>query len=159
MTYPANTVSKRGQVLEGLRSLMASITEANGYFSDVKKAAVYSAHRLVLGGQLPAIVILPGADTRTLALACGQDEYQMSVDIVGVIRAFALRDDWKDDAHNLAADIQQALNTDRQLGGLAVYAESSSVAITDGELENETILTVNVAANIVYRVAVADSTT
>ncbi len=159
MVYPSGTLSKRGQVLEALRALMATITTANAYFTDVQTAAIYSAHRLVIGGQLPAIVILPGADTRGTALSCGQDQYRMSVDIVGVIRAHALLDTWKDDAHKFVGDIQQALNSDRQLGNTAVYIEHESATITDGELENETILSASVAATIVYRIAVADTTT
>tara|TARA_R110000796_G_scaffold118246_2_gene231665 strand:+ start:189 stop:674 length:486 start_codon:yes stop_codon:yes gene_type:complete len=158
MTPYEFTTSKRGRVLEALRLLMASITVANGYWTDVQVARTYSAHKTVLGSAMPAVCVLPTADNRTEARICAEDEYRMTVEIIGAVRVAGESDSWKEQAHKFAGDVQQALSSDRQLGGLVVFMEAEGLEIADADTSGgmATLSGFALATTIVYRVAVAD---
>ena len=153
-----NDTSKRGAVLEALRTRMAAISKAEGYWTDVAQARTYAAHKLALGTVMPAIGIIPTADTRTRALICAEDEYRMTVEIIGVIRVATEADEWREQCHRFAGDVQQALSNDRQLGGAAVFIEVDDVEIADSYTGGGqgVLAGFAVTASIVYRISVAD---
>lgn len=158
MAY-ANTTSKRDQVLEALRANMDAITPPD-YEFDVKRALIMRGAQAVKGGEMPTIVVIPAADERTQALACAVDEYSMSVEIFGALRVNPTGDAWRSQAHLLVADIQFAINQDRQLGGSAVYVEVDSTDIADAEvLGGRSLALVRVDCTVVYRISVSDPTT
>ena len=157
MSYAFET-SKRGRVLEALRTLMASITVANGYWTDVKIVRTYSAHKTALGTVMPGICILPTGDERTEARICAEDEYRMTVEIIGALRVDATSDAWKEQAHKFAGDVQQAISSDRQLGGLVIYVEAENLEVADADTSGGSshLAGFALATTIVYRVSVAD---
>lgn len=158
MAY-TNTTTKRDQVLTQLASNLNAIAPST-YKYDVKRVVVYEAQRLVIGGETPAIAISPVGDTKGRSLACAQDEYTMTVNILGVMRVDASANAWKSKIQLLAGDIQQAIANDRQLSGKAVYVEVDEVDIADASASgNRTLCACVVTATIVYRVGVADITT
>lgn len=158
MAY-ANATTKRDQVLAQLNTNLAAITPPD-FSIDVKRVLTYEAQRLVLGGENPAIAIIPLADTRTRALICSVDEYTMRVQILGVMRIDASTNAWKNKISLLAGDIQQTIANDRQLTGTAVYIEVDEVDISDASVSGNRALAVcSVSATIVYRIGVADVTT
>ena len=158
MAY-ANTTTKRDQVLTQLASNLNAIAPS-AYKYDVKRVVVYEAQKAVLGGETPAIMIAPVADSKGRSLACAQDEYTMGVQMIGVLRVDSSTNAWKSKIQLLAGDIQQAVANDRQLSGKAVYVEIDEVDIADAStLGNRTLCACVVTATIVYRVGVSDITT
>ena len=158
MAY-ANATTKRDQVLAQLHTNLAAIATPT-YANNVKRVFTYDAQRLVLGGETPAIAIVPVTDTRIRALACSSDEYRMLVQIVGVLRVDSSASAWKSKIQLLAGDIQQVIANDRQLTSKAIYIEVDEVDISDAPVSGNRVLAVcAVAATIVYRVGVLDVTT
>ncbi len=158
MAY-ANSTTKRSQVLAQLHSNLAAIAPPTNSI-EVKRVLTYQAQRLVLGGQNPAIAIVPVNDSRLRALTCDSDEYQMTAQIIGVMRVDASANAWKDKISLLAGDIQQTIANDRQLSGKAIYVEVENLDISDASTEGSRTLAVCVVtASIVYRVGVSDVTT
>ena len=157
MAY-ANTTTKRAQVLAQLVANLAAIASP-GHAHTVKRVFLYEGHQLVLGGENPAIAVVPIADARVRALACAADEYRMTVQIAGVLRVDSSTNVWKDQIGLLAGDIQQTLSNDRQLTGKAVYIEVDEVDVSDAAVSgNRNLAVCVVSATIIYRVSVADVT-
>lgn len=155
----ANATTKRDQVLAQLHTNLEAIAPPT-YSIDVKRVLTYQAQRLVLGGENPAIAIMPTTDRRTAALACANDQYEMTVEVIGVMRVDASANAWKSKIQLLAGDIQQVVSNDRQLSGKAVYVEVEGVDISDASVSgNRTLAVCSVTLTIVYRVGVADVTT
>ncbi len=158
MAY-ANSTTKRSQVLAQLNANLAAIAQPD-FSTDVARVLTYQSQRLSLGGQNPAIAIVPSADRRIRALACDSDEYEMTAQIIGVLRVDASANAWKDKIHLFGGDIQQTIANDRQLAGKAIYVEVSDLDIADASGEgNRTLAVCIVTATIVYRVGVSDVTT
>ena len=158
MAY-ANATTKRDQVLAQLHANLVAIATPT-YGNNVKRVFTYDAQRLVLGGETPAIAVIPITDTRVRALACSSDEYRMNIQIVGVLRVDPSASAWKSKIQLLAGDIQQVIANDRQLTSKAIYIEVDEVDISDAEVSGNRVLAVcAVAATIVYRVGVLDVTT
>lgn len=155
----ANSTTKRSQVLAQLHTNLEGIATPD-FSIDVRRVLTYQSQRLVLGGENPAIAIVPTAERRLRALTCDSDEYQMTAQLIGVMRVDASANAWKDKIHLLAGDIQQTIANDRQLSGKAIYVEVSDLDIADASGEgNRTLAVCVVTATIVYRVGVSDVTT
>lgn len=154
----ANATTKRTQVLEALRASLATIATPD-FATDVKRVWVYSGHRLQMGGEMPAIAVLPTEENRTKSLACASDEYSMGIEIVGASRVTTDTDGWQASIESLVGDIQQLLNNDRQLGGSVVYIEANGAVVSDALTTGAGALAVaSVPCTLVYRVSVADVT-
>tara|TARA_R110000782_G_scaffold259110_2_gene349325 strand:+ start:36895 stop:37371 length:477 start_codon:yes stop_codon:yes gene_type:complete len=157
MAY-ANATTKRDQMLAQLVANMSAIA-APAYAHDVKRVFLYEGHRLVLGGENPAIAVVPIGDARIRSLACAADEYRMTVQLAGVLRVDPSTNTWKNKIGLLAGDIQQAIANDRQLTQKAVYIEVDEVDISDAAVSgNRNLAVCVVSATIIYRVSVADVT-
>lgn len=130
--------SKRKRIVDDMISALRAITAAGGYWHDVARRQV--ADYLVPldqipSAELPKLVVLPGAETRTRAAhaSAPRDRSTFKVHVLGYVKSTD-RSYLRRDLERLLQDARRALLQDPQRSGLALWTVLDSIESDEGEL-------------------------
>lgn len=158
MAYPHDLTPKKLRVIEKLRDNLADIRQQNNYFTDVERAVVYQGEDIVLGMEMPAVVLVPEtADEHTDRMICATAEHLWTIALLLVLRIGpgVPSETWNTAITWFVADAIKAVEDDIQLGGLATYVEVSTDEVFDVGPDDQ-IVEAKVTVDVHYRHKIGD---
>jgi len=124
-----NLKSRRMRILDSLRQILNTITEANGYCHDIYEASFdVNGWQDRLEGDTPVIFIVDEKVNRIERMAGRQRQYYWKVLLFGVVKGM---DIYEFEQH--VADVQECIENNGYLCGAASQTEVDSIR-TDNQL-------------------------
>jgi hypothetical protein len=155
MAYPYDGDPKRTRVLEAMKTTLEAIRQGSSYHHDLKQVHIYRGEELVLGGSMPAVVIVPdSSDQITGYLTCSAARHSWRLALVLSVRAGTR---WREELEWLCSDVTVALEKNLQLGGEVVYAEIDTSDIFDLNPGDE-VAQAQIVVAVEYRHALTNPT-
>ena len=131
MAYPDDGDPKSIQVLNALVALLEGIN-GTGYYHTVEHVVLYDGAELTVNA-MPSIGVFPLGDTNLGDETCGTRNRESSVGLMLFLDRVAGTADWKTAMHWFVADVEVAINSDVQLGGLAINMTLGDIDIEDAQ--------------------------